>query len=199
MRPDGGQDVRMPRLDGGLSHLVPFTEQHLHAERYFAWLNDYEVMKTINRPEYLTSITFDEVVVYVEGLWKSKNDSFYALCLNADGRFIGTVRVAGLNWYSRVADVGIMIGDRSVWGRGIASDAIRTICGYLFEELGLRKLTAGAMANNPAVIRAFEKSGFVREGLLRQQDRFENGYVDHVYLGCFMDEFSRAVGSDRGD
>jgi RimJ/RimL family protein N-acetyltransferase len=70
-----------------------------------------------------------------------------------------------------------------------ATDAICTCGTYLFHDLGLRKLTAGLMGVNEQMLRVFLKLGFVVEGTRRQQDRFEDGYCDHIYLGCFADEF----------
>lgn len=179
----------MFRLDGKLSYLVPFGDSHLREECYFDWLSDYEVMKTINRLEYLMPIEFEEVIAYVNDLLKSDSDIFFALYMNDGDEFIGTVRVAKMDWRHGLADVGILIGNRSAWGRGIASDAINTVSRYLFETLGFRKLTAGALSNNVAVVRAFEKNGYVKEALFREQFRFENEFVDHVYLGCLQQEF----------
>ena len=55
--------------------------------------------------------------------------------------------------------------------------------------MNFRKLTAGAMGTNKAMIHVFQKQGFIIEGTRRLQDRLESVYVDHIFLGCFKDEF----------
>jgi RimJ/RimL family protein N-acetyltransferase len=45
------------------------------------------------------------------------------------------------------------------------------------------------MAVNPAMLKVFTRLGFREEGVRRLQDRYEDGYCDHIYLGCFADEF----------
>ena len=52
-----------------------------------------------------------------------------------------------------------------------------------------RKLTCGIMANNPAMVRVFEKLGFRREATLRRQIPFEGDFLDHILLGCFAEEY----------
>ena len=49
------------------------------------------------------------------------------------------------------------------------------------------------MATNPAMIRVFERLGFVQEGCLRRHDALrEGGYCDHIWLACFPEEFTCA-------
>jgi RimJ/RimL family protein N-acetyltransferase len=180
----------MFRLEGRKCYLVPFEDSHLRSEDYFRWLRDYEVVKTINRLEYVRPVSFAEVEEYCRRVMQSPSDVFLALHEREEERFIGTVRASRIDRVSRTADVGILIGERAFWGRGIATDAIATLGRYLFERLGLRKLTAGLMRVNPGMQRVFEKLGFREEGVFRKQDFFEGDYVDHIYLGCFRDEFS---------
>jgi RimJ/RimL family protein N-acetyltransferase len=179
----------MFRLEGQRTFLVPFEERHLRDEEYFGWLRDYEVVKTINRLEYVRPVSFAEVKEYCESVCRSRSDVFLAIYSMGEERFIGTIRASRLDLVNRTADVGILIGNRAYWGRGIATDALTVLCRYLFERLGLRKLTAGLMKINPAMLRVFEKLGFRVEGVFRKQDYFEGDYVDHVYLGCFREEF----------
>ena len=179
------------KIESGLSYLVPFEERHLNDPRYFEWLTDFEVVRVIGRDEYLKPIEFEKVREYVEDLWQSKHCSFFAIHHSKDNVFIGTAKInylneVGLN--TRTADIGIMIGDRRYWGKGIATDALFALCQYAFNTQGARKLTAGAVAANEGVIKAFKKIGFSEEGRLRKKLLISGEYMDHVLLGCFADE-----------
>lgn len=186
-------DLTPPRLDGRLCWLEPFGEAHLRDPAYLGWLCDYEVIRTLNLPSYWTPVAFEEVERYCRALIASANDRFFALHDKADSQFVGTLRAGHINRTASTADIGIMIGRRDRWGRGLARDAIATLCRWLFAQQGLRRLTAGAMAINPAMIRVFETLGFRREGVMRQHDPLrESGYCDHVHLGCFREEFESA-------
>jgi [ribosomal protein S5]-alanine N-acetyltransferase len=171
--------------------LKPFTEQHLTDPAYRAWLGDRDVVRYLGRPEYLEAVPFEDVRAYVEALWADERCTFLAVHASSDGGFIGTAKImfkpkGGPS--PGVADIGVMIGNRDYWGRGFATAALRATCRHAFDRLGARKLVAGAMSPNVAVIKAFERIGFVIEGRLRQQLDFEGGHVDHVLLGCLPAE-----------
>lgn len=180
----------MFKLEGKISYTVPFDTQHLNNEKYFNWLQDYEVIKSINRLDYVVPVRFASVKEYCEKVMNSNADIFFAIYYKKDNEFIGTLRVNSINWYTRSADIGILIGNKKYWGRGVATDSIFVVSKYLFDILGLRKLTAGLMDINPAMQKVFEKIGFQVEGRLRQKDYFEGNYVDHILMGCFKDEFN---------
>jgi len=177
-------------LSGEKIRLAPFSRQHLQDPAYIGWLRDAAVVRTLNLPSYLEKpVSFAEISAYCERVMSSATDQFYAIELHAPALFAGTLKVAGYNAYTATADIGIMIGRRDLWGQGLASDAVRTICRDLFGRQGLRRLTAGSMAINAGMIRVFEKLGFRREGCFRRHDRLGDEYIDHIHLGCFADEF----------
>ena len=183
LRPEG------LRLAGRVSHCVPFGEGHLRDPVYLSWLRDRDVVRTIGRPDYMAApVDFATVEKYFAQMKDSSGDLFLALYHTANGRFVGTLKAGHIDWHQGNADIGIMIGDKEYWGRGLATDAIRTLALHLYNVLGLRRLTAGSMSINPAMIAVFENLGFRREGVLREHLRHENGFCDHVLLGCFRNE-----------
>ncbi|MBL8421272.1 MAG: GNAT family N-acetyltransferase [Dechloromonas sp.] len=182
------------KFSGQLTYLVPFLEEHLEHPCYIEWLRDVEVVKYIGREEYLLPIHYETVRDYVRDLWNDPTCAFFAVYRADQERFVGTAKVsfggeAGLR--VRIADLGIMIGDKASWGGGFASDVIATMARYALDVLGARKLSAGAVDANAAVIQAFKKSGFVEEGRLRQKVFVGGEYRDHVLLGCLREEFRR--------
>ena len=177
------------RIDGARVTLATFGERHLEDPAYMSWLHDYEVVKTIGRPEYLTSASYEDVATYVRRVSKSPDDMFFAIHLREGETFVGTAKAGHIDREAGIADIGIMIGSRAHWGQGLATDALRALCRHMFEKAGMRKLTCGVMANNPAMVRVFEKLGFRREATLRRQIPFESVFLDHILLGCFADEF----------
>lgn len=184
-------DISFPEpLQGELVTLKAFQTHHIYAPEYLSWLHDPEVLCTMNLPAYLeTPVELHELEEYCNRLIASDKDVFVALHSAKNDEFIGTCKIAYIDWYASTADIGIMIGNRSYWGKGIASEAIYLLCSFAFKKMNFRKLTAGAMRTNTAMLRVFHKYGFITEGTRRQQDRLEAVYVDHILLGCFKDEF----------
>lgn len=191
---NGQKCKEMITLEGKTVYLKYFTAEHLNDPRYLAWLRDYDVMKTVGRDEYIErQIEFKEVKEYVKNIWSNDNIVFFALCHKKDNLFIGTVKINIVNPRTKEADIGIMIGEKKYWGRGLATEAIKTVCKYCFEVLKLRRLVSGCMAVNIAMVKTFKRSGFVQEGLFRKKDLFEGGYIDHVYFSCFADELDATI------
>jgi aminoglycoside 6'-N-acetyltransferase len=70
-------------------------------------------------------------------------------------------------------------------GRGLGTDAVRTVARYLLHEIGHHRLVIDPAASNTAAIRAYEKAGFQRVGVMRQYERDNGG--DTFHDGLLMD------------
>lgn len=100
--------------------------------------------------------------------------------IHAGDRFIGTIS-AHIDRPNSVADVGILIGDKSVWGKGYGTEAWIAFCNALFES-GIRKIEAGTMAANIGMTRIFLKSGMTFEGFRDNHFDLGNGELSHMVL-----------------
>ena len=104
----------------------------------------------------------------------------------ADDAPIGTM-TAYFSPHHGTVDVGILIGERSVWGEGYGQDAWDTLMTWLLAQPGLRKVTAGTLAVNKGMIRLAERSGMTLEGRRLRQEGVEGEEVDILYFGRFRD------------
>lgn len=68
--------------------------------------------------------------------------------------------------YRLSAEVGYWIGE-PYWNKGVATDAVRLITHYGFEELKLERIYAGVFEYNKASMRVLEKNGYEKEGVSR--------------------------------
>jgi len=84
-----------------------------------------------------------------------------------------------------LGEIGLMIGERTAWGRGIATRAISIISRIGLEQLGLRKITAGCYASNAGSQKAFEKADFFVEGLRKDHFLIDGETEDLVLLARF--------------
>jgi RimJ/RimL family protein N-acetyltransferase len=101
-----------------------------------------------------------------------------------DRELIGSVGLHNINWVERKAELGIMIGEPRFWGQGYGSDAVREILRTAFEKMNLNRVYLRVFESNPRAIRLYEKCGFQKEGVLKQ---------DH-YLGrCYSNTFIMAI------
>jgi ribosomal-protein-alanine N-acetyltransferase len=186
-----------PFLHGKRVELEPFTQVHLEDPAYLKWLNDLETTKHLGLPGYLMPVSFEELARYYQQNVSSKNDLFFAVIETEMQKFIGTLRIAHIDWISRVAEIGIMIGETSARGHGYASEMVQLAVNYAFNTLNLRKLIAGAHSGNLASLRSFTRLGFEQEGLFKEHYLIDGQYYDLVRLGLFQRNYRGLPSSDE--
>ena len=84
-----------------------------------------------------------------------------------------------------VADIGIMIGNRDVWGKGYGQDAWNTILSWLLNNKNVRKVSAGTLACNFPMKSIIENSGMSIEGV-RKEHEVHNGEPQDVILFAIL-------------
>ena len=155
--------------------LIPFTGKFL-SERYASWLNDPQVVQfSEQRHKKHSMVTCRE---YFLGFRGSEN-FLWAIVVAETGIHIGNIS-AYLDQPNSVADVGILIGEKSCWGQGYGLEAWEAVNKFLFDKIGIRKLTAGAMSINKGMISIMKKSGMVPDGIRRDQFLVNGKSVDMV-------------------
>ena len=160
-------------------------------DRYYSWLNDPEVnqfLETRYAPRSLENIA--EFVRSHDG---KSDEPFFAVCLNKDDSHIGNIKVGPVNWIHRNAAISLLIGDKGCWGKGYATEAIALIVAYSFNVLNLNKVHAGAYVQNVGSIRAFERNGFRKEGLLEGHVFHDGQETDVVLLGLRAADYRNSV------
>jgi RimJ/RimL family protein N-acetyltransferase len=168
-----------PLLGSGAVVLDAFPETAV-SETYIGWLNDAAVMSATEAGR--RQHTIESARDYVTQQNASDDVLFWRIFFK--GRHVGNLRASGLSGPHRRAAVALLIGERSVHGRGVGSTAIRLATEHLF-GLGLHKVTAGMYASNVASQRAFLKAGFATEAILRDQFIHEGQIVDGILVACF--------------
>ena len=97
-------------------------------------------------------------------------------------KLIGTIGFAELSWRNRSAEFGIMIGEKSYWGQGYGTEAVRLLSQYGFNTLNLNRIFLRVYEDNLRAIRAYEKAGFTLEGRMRQAEFRHGKYLDVLIM-----------------
>lgn len=156
-------------------------------ENYYQWLNDPEInqfLETRFLPQSMHNI--EEFVRSKDG---NSNEVLLAICDKTSSKHIGNIKVGPINWIHRYADVSLLIGDKAFWGKGIATEAIQLVSHFSFNVLNLHKLKAGCYEKNVGSMKAFEKAGFEKEGLLKKLWMLNGTFQDQVLLGLCAEDF----------
>ena len=105
---------------------------------------------------------------------------------------IGSAGLHQIHFKDRHAEFGILIGEKSAWGKGYGTEVTALMTGYGFATLNLNRVWLRVHEDNQRGIKAYEKVGFKREGVLRQHKYREGRYVDVVVMGILREEWQLA-------
>jgi RimJ/RimL family protein N-acetyltransferase len=108
---------------------------------------------------------------------------------HASGDVVGEVVLNEWEPEDRSCNFRILIGPAGR-DRGLGTEATRLVVGHAFEGLGLHRVSLEVFAFNPRAQRAYEKVGFVREGVRRDALRFDGQWVDSVLMSILEQEWA---------
>lgn len=165
--------------------LRTLTPDHYSAS-YLSWLHDPETTQYLEVRH--ATHTKDNVIDFIKDMLESDNNLQMGIFLKDTNKHIGNIKIGPVNWHYKRADIGLMIGDKESWGKGYATEAITAVKHISFQSLNLNRLQAGAYASNIGSIKAFLKSGFQKEGILRANFILDDEPEDHVLVGALKEK-----------
>ena len=104
------------------------------------------------------------------------------------GTLVDTASFWGIDNHSRSAHIGLGLRP-STRGKGYGTDVVAVLCDYGFKLRGLHRLQIETLADNHGMLRAAERNGFVREGLLRSSAWVLGEFLDEVILGLLAEDW----------
>jgi aminoglycoside 6'-N-acetyltransferase len=117
------------------------------------------------------------------------DEAWTVWAIEVDGEFAGSIQASEeQDGDYRHAGIDIFMPSR-FQGRGLGTDALRTLAQYLVEVRGHHRLTIDPAAHNARAIRTYEKVGFKPIGVLRQYERGADGtYHDGLLMDMLAGE-----------
>jgi RimJ/RimL family protein N-acetyltransferase len=105
------------------------------------------------------------IAAYEDGRKDGTREAF-AIVHVGDGEFLGVAVAPQIDRAARTAELGYVVAP-SARGRGVASEALRLMTEWAFDELGMERLELLISVENEASKRVAARCGYVREGVLR--------------------------------
>ena len=171
------------------------TKRLVMKEVQFSDLHDIHYLHTLPEVAQYNTYSLQQTISVLE-TWlndqKSNQQANYVFAIKLDKVFVGLIVLSnasnpklklGTIWYLLLPDF---------WGQGIATEALKGLLKFAFEELQLHRIEAGAAIDHIASHRVLEKAGMIKEGQKRKVLPLENGWSDNFeYAILEEDWFSR--------
>jgi len=156
---------------------------------YDNWASDPEVTKYLTWPTY-TSVEPAKAIIS-EWVAAYENDDFYqwTIVLKENGEEpIGSISVVDKDDRIMKAEIGYCLS-RRFWHRGIMSEALKAVIGYMIEQVGMNRVEARHDTNNPNSGAVMKKCGMKYEGTNRQADWNNQGICDAARYAILAGEW----------
>ncbi|MEM8878153.1 MAG: GNAT family N-acetyltransferase [Pseudomonadota bacterium] len=184
LTPDSDILAAAPLIETERLALQSFGRRHLTAN-YVGWLNDPETMRfSENRHRRHTS---ESALAYIAGIANSPSLLWTIEAKDLANMHIGNIS-ATIDPQNRVADIGILIGEKEASNRGYGAEAWRAVLRYLADRSDIDKVTGGCLESHVAMQRIMQKSGMQCDGRRRRHYVFEGNRTDLVYMAHYADD-----------
>jgi RimJ/RimL family protein N-acetyltransferase len=117
------------------------------------------------------------------------NAILFTIRTNEEEALIGTAGFYEIEWANQSAWLGIGIGDRTAWGKGYGSEALRLLLQYGFDEMNLHRVTLTVVEYNKRAIAMYERAGFKHEGTFREFGRRDGKRYEMYLYGLLRPEW----------
>lgn len=145
--------------------LTPRTAEHVKI--YWKKIQDEEIRKHIP----LESLSLEEALGQYEASVQPGANSF-GMCIEADGDYVGDAWCYGIDEENeKMAMFSFLIFEKSLWGKGVGSEAARLFCTEALSRYKIRKLGAFTYAENIGSLKALQKAGFFEKERFLEEGR----------------------------
>ena len=184
-------DTTLPivNITGERVALGPLTREHVPL--LARWRNDFFVQRTFGSVP--APITIEAMTTRFEEWAKGDGAYWFIIYERETWRPIGHTDLFEVDWRSRTATFGVLLGEAEGRGKGYGTEVTRLMLDYAFTALGLHSVMLSTDAFNLAGQAAYRKAGFKEFGRRRQCSFLDGALHDIVYMDCLASEFTSPV------
>lgn len=152
------------------------------------WINDPEVRRFLSHVRPVDGVS--------EAGWHASHDRGllprevqFGIALHEGDRYIGNTSFMKIDWVSRAATSGTVIGEKDCWGKGYGTEAKALLIQYGFLTLNLNRLHSEVIAFNERSARHLLANGYTLEGRRRQACFRDGVYHDMLDFSLLREEW----------
>lgn len=123
------------------------------------WRNDPEVFAKTGR-RYSGPVTLEDELNWISTVLGRSDERRFAIL--AEGKYIGNVYLTDIT--QNEAEIGIFIGNKNYWKKGVATKTYKLIFDYAFKSLNINNIKSIIRIENEDSIKLHEKMGFMKTG-----------------------------------
>ncbi len=182
---DDEDNMKKEKIYRVFSHLPELTTPRLTLRR-MAVSDTFDMYEYASRQDVTKYLTWyphpdrdytREYLQYLGNRYSAGMFYDWAVIYEPDCKMVGTCGFTSFNCASDSAEVGYVLNPE-YWGKGIATEALRRVLRFGFEELRLHRIEARFIEGNDRSRRVMEKVGMQFEGIRREAMLIKGSYLN---------------------
>ena len=162
----------LPSISGIMIHTARFYLRPLVLQdvsnKYLDWFGDVDVMRYIEASSNrLDRSNLEDYVRY----HINRRDTLFLGIFTKDAVHIGNIKYQPIDLQTRIATMGILVGEKEWRGRGVASEVIKSSAEWLKTKYKIMQIKLSVDPQNQAALNAYLKSGFKQYDFHEHIDR----------------------------
>jgi ribosomal-protein-alanine N-acetyltransferase len=153
----------------------------------YAQKNDPEIAGLLGG--FTTGYSRQDLKEWLEYHRQRQDEVLWAIVRPEDNACIGHVGLYQIDNRVRAAELAILIGDSTAWGKGVGRNCTKFVVEYGFCELNLNRIHLSVLSTNERAIRLYRGLGFREEGRLRQAQYKRGQYLDVLLMALLREEY----------
>ncbi len=128
--------------------------------------------------EYRSTLENNDLIVWAI-IVKKRSENYH----------IGNITLQKINWIYRSAEMAIVIGEKSYWSLGYATETLTALFNHGFNRLNLHRIWSGTAQTNGGMIRVFQKLKMKHEGTFKDAMFLNSDWVDVMEFAVLEPEW----------
>src|SRR5215216_7516066 len=152
------------------------------------WFADREVVR-YSLSLWLFPFSRYETQTWLERTISDKHTLTLGIVERTSGALIGFAGIASISLINRSGEYFILIGNKAWWSKGYGTEVTKLVVEYGFATLNLHRIALTVSDLNRAGVTAYERAGFLREGVLRQACYRDGQYHDKINMSILRPDW----------
>jgi [ribosomal protein S5]-alanine N-acetyltransferase len=161
--------------------------KHEDAEGVYKLLSNPEVIKHDTFELFTNIKQAEDIIKWFSDEFKQRRAIFWGISLKNEPEIIGFCKCE-IEIPKVRADLGYDLRPE-YWNMGMMTEVLSKIIDFAFHTLDVNRIEAAVSTENNASIRVLEKSGFVKEGILRERSYWRGSCHDMMMLSILKKEY----------
>lgn len=164
--------------------------EEIHLQELFAIYDNEHVFQYCGILPKHNIQTVSKMIGHFERDYQKKSRVKWGVFHKNQDTLLGIIESMDFNQKVNMVTIGYFLAEE-YWGKRIATEAVRLLVNFLFEEVQINRIQAEVMPANEVSKKVLLKNGFLKEGLLRQASLWSGkGIVDLEIYSILKEDYS---------